>query len=131
MNNSLQKSSLMENSSDIIYVTRFDCVPEANQDPLSTFWIGGVLISVVGIFGLIGNVLSILILLQPKLRKGTFNQLLVSLAVFDIICILSRGIWYTTHSFCGVHFYITDRFLCFTHYARLWSLIASVFQNVA
>lgn len=51
------------------------------------FWINGVVTIIVAVFGLVGNFVSILVLLQPKMRNS-FNALLVALCVFDTLFII-------------------------------------------
>ncbi len=41
------------------------------------FWLEGVLLCAVGIFGMVGNLLSIVVLTKNELRNS-FNMLLVS-----------------------------------------------------
>jgi len=52
------------------------------------FWCEGVLFSILGLFGLISNLASIMTLLSPDMRRQTFNQLLAMLAVYDICYII-------------------------------------------
>jgi hypothetical protein len=49
------------------------------------FWCEGVLFSSFGLFGLVSNLASIVTFLSADMRKHTFNQLLASLAVYDIL----------------------------------------------
>ena len=56
------------------------------------FWIGGVSFVVVGFVGLIGNILSLLVLCRKKFRKNSFYNLLTTLACFDMLFISSFGI---------------------------------------
>lgn len=53
----------------------------------STFWVEGVAVTVVGTFGLIGNVLTMLIFRQIKTNKN-FNNLLIILSFWDFLLIL-------------------------------------------
>ena len=52
------------------------------------WWCEGVLFSLFGLGGLVANCLSIGILSTRDMRKHTFNQLLIALALFDIMFIL-------------------------------------------
>ena len=56
------------------------------------FWLSGVLLSIVAIIGFIGNIINIVVLCQPELRQKVFYKLLVVLAIFDSIFIISYGI---------------------------------------
>ena len=51
------------------------------------WWLNGVITIIVAIFGLTGNFVSIMVMLQPKL-KNSFNQLLIALCVFDSVFIV-------------------------------------------
>ena len=57
------------------------------------FWVSGVCLVVVGIFGFFGNLINFIILWRGKLRKNPFYQLLIALAFFDICFIVSWGIY--------------------------------------
>jgi hypothetical protein len=49
------------------------------------YWCEGVIFSILGLFGLISNMASILTLLSPDMRKQTFNQLLAALSAMDVL----------------------------------------------
>ena len=51
------------------------------------FWVEGVSISVVGGFGLLGNILSISVLCNREMRSA-FNQLLIVLSTVDSLLIV-------------------------------------------
>lgn len=53
------------------------------------FFLPGLLLNSVGCLGLVGNGLSIFILSRPQM-KGSTNCILIGLATYDIILILSR-----------------------------------------
>ena len=55
------------------------------------FWISGVLLLIVGTIGIFGNIFSIVILCQNRMRKTTFFNLLLVLCCFDILFLLSYG----------------------------------------
>ena len=52
---------------------------------------GGVAIVLVGTVGVVGNVLTLLVLWRSDLRKKTFFKLIVNLALFDLLFLLSYG----------------------------------------
>ena len=56
------------------------------------FWVSGVALSLVGFLGLIGNILSLVVLCRKTFRKMVFYNLLIELTCFDIIFIVSYGI---------------------------------------
>lgn len=58
----------------------------------------GILVFMIGLIGIIGNVISVLVLLRPKLRD-CFHQLLIALAFFDTLYIICGGINYTVRAF--------------------------------
>ena len=68
---------------------------EANDDveeEVNDFFeliVPGVLLSIVGILGLVGNLISIFILSRPQM-KGSTNCILTGLASYDSILILTR-----------------------------------------
>jgi hypothetical protein len=53
------------------------------------FLVPGVMLNIVGILGLIGNLISIFILSRPQM-KGSTNCILIGLATYDSILILTR-----------------------------------------
>ena len=55
------------------------------------FWVSGVALVFVGTVGLVGNLLTLLVLWRSDLRKKTFFKLLINLALFDLLFILSYG----------------------------------------
>ena len=62
------------------------------DEDFSTFFelvVPGVLLNIVGVLGLIGNLLSIFILSRPQM-KGSTNCILIGLASYDSILILTR-----------------------------------------
>jgi len=62
------------------------------------YYCDGLLISVVGCLGLIGNLIAVIVLARPRLRD-CFHQLLLALATFDILYITFGGLKYTFAAF--------------------------------
>lgn len=64
----------------------YDCPVYGNNSDYvisqTTFWMEGVALSSVAIFGILGNAFSSIVLTRPEL-KNPFNLLLVGLAFFD------------------------------------------------
>jgi len=58
----------------------------------------GVLVSIIGCLGVLGNIISLRVLSKPKLRD-CFHQLLLALACFDTVYIVIGGINYTFKAF--------------------------------
>merc|ERR1719500_592081 len=61
---------------------------ENNYDHFFEFWLYGVLLNLIGVLGLIGNTISITILSRPQM-KSSINCLLIGLASFDIVLIIT------------------------------------------
>jgi len=58
------------------------------------WWCDGLLVSIVGTIGFVGNTLALIVLSRPSLRD-VFHQLLFALACFDTLYIVCGGINYT------------------------------------
>jgi hypothetical protein len=63
--------------------------PPAEVDFIFEFLVPSVFLNGVGILGLVGNLLSIFILSRPQM-KGSTNCILIGLATYDSILIMSR-----------------------------------------
>ncbi|TRY61270.1 hypothetical protein TCAL_02155 [Tigriopus californicus] len=62
----------------------------------SIFWFEGVWVPIIGSIGIIGNVLSILVLTKRDLDlKSSFVNLLITLCVFDIFFIVAVNLFYS------------------------------------
>ena len=86
----------MENLTEISNINGSILGKEANKDvgeeEVNDFFeliVPGVLLSIVGILGLVGNLISIFILSRPQM-KGSTNCILTGLASYDSILILTR-----------------------------------------
>lgn len=69
--------------------TSSSCVNIREWDVVFEFVFHGVLLNCVGILGLVGNLLSIFILSRPQM-KGSTNCILIGLATYDSILIITR-----------------------------------------
>ncbi|XP_076626266.1 FMRFamide receptor-like isoform X2 [Colletes latitarsis] len=64
-----------------------ECRQEINSNALFNFIICGVLVNLVGIFGIFGNAISMIILSRPQM-KSSINYLLIGLARCDTMLIV-------------------------------------------
>jgi len=62
------------------------------------YYCDGLLVSIIGCLGIMGNLFSIFVLSKPKLQD-CFHRLLLTLACFDTIYIIIGGLNYTFKSF--------------------------------
>jgi hypothetical protein len=104
---------------------------QSKNSPIkSLFRCDGVLVSVVGLIGLVGNTLALIVLSRPSLRD-VFHQLLFALACFDILFIFCGGINYTVWGFqvnSDIYNYLFPYFLHpFTHIA----MAGTIFMTLA
>lgn len=71
-----------------INVTNHECAQLGPDLGLFEFWSNGILLNAVGILGILGNILSMIILSRPQMRSS-INYLLIGLARCDIVLILT------------------------------------------
>ncbi len=82
-NNNSSLNMVHDDLSGVIILTR----EQEIQLQLVKYWVNGVVTSIVFVLGLIGNVLTIIILLQRAMRSST-NVYLSALAVWDSIVLI-------------------------------------------
>lgn len=63
------------------------CADLGSEYKLFEFWSNGILLNLVGILGILGNVLSMIILSRPQM-KSSINYLLIGLARCDTVLIV-------------------------------------------
>lgn len=64
-----------------------ECKQEINSSGLFDFIIYGILVNLIGIFGIFGNAISMIILSRPQM-KSSINYLLIGLARCDTMLII-------------------------------------------
>lgn len=91
-----EKEEFLCNITNVSLETNETLVDNSNWDYGYIF--DGVCVSVFGVFGMLGNVLTLCVLSRPKF-KDCFHKLLFSLAFFDSLFILFGGINYSFRGF--------------------------------
>lgn len=74
------------NPTIVEYYNEYPCPPA--DYPEFEFWSNGILLNLVGFFGILGNILSMIILSRPQMRSS-INYLLIGLARCDTILIIT------------------------------------------
>ena len=93
------------------------------------YWVSGILLIMTGVFGLIGNLINIFVLIKTDLRKVVFYKLLASLACYDVVFILSYGFRIGYESVAcqpaiNLFDYVTDSLLQFSYAGSVYSTLA-------
>lgn len=81
-----------------------DYAPEIN---IFDFWLSGIILNTVGIIGILGNILSMVILSRPQMRSS-INYLLIGLARCDTILIITSMLLFgfrSIYPYSGYLFY--------------------------
>lgn len=111
----------MEKPEDYFYMTSYMNVEK--------FYVEGVSISVLGILGIIGNMLALKVFSRPSLRD-VFHQLLFAVASFDLVYIIIGGVNYTfkaLHANLDVYVYLFPHVIYpFTHIAATGVIFMAV-----
>ena len=87
-NSTAKLPSLMMDETSLISYDCPEMYPMLEFSVLFDFAIPGILLTTVGLLGLIGNTLSIVVLSRPQMRQS-INCILIGLAIFDIIVIVT------------------------------------------
>jgi len=86
----IYKKWIMNRTADNVY-ERINLCEDKNISHLEIilikFWVCGVLLNIVGVLGVLGHVISMIILSRPQMRSS-FNYLLMSLSICDTIFII-------------------------------------------
>jgi len=114
-----------------IWKSSYDCRYTSMSDyEKEFFWIRGILLVIFGSVGVLGNIFTIAVLCQPKMRKSTFYNLLVILACFDTLFILTNGIaeaWYSLACVVYRNVFVTNKLLEWSKHF----LVGSSYMTVA
>jgi len=125
------KTMIESDADDYSWKSYYDCQDRSMSNVYKEhFWISGILLVIFGSVGVLGNIFTIAVLCQPKMRKSTFYNLLVILACFDTLFILTYGIGWAYHSLTCVN-YINE---LVRNKLLIWSrpfLVGSSYMTVA
>ena len=91
----------MNNTTELLDLNETMATTEPEVDFIFEFLVPSVLLNGVGILGLVGNLLSIFILSRPQM-KGSTNCILIGLATYDSILILSRYDCFVNRKACSI-----------------------------
>jgi hypothetical protein len=103
----LTKIVIIDNYQDINYnLCRYVYDPTSEMNQFE-FWINGVLLNLVGVLGILGNILSMVILSRPQMRSS-INYLLIGLARCDTMLLLTSVLLFgipAIYPYTGYFFY--------------------------
>eukprot|EP00092_Neocalanus_flemingeri_P018500 GFUD01020025.1.p1 GENE.GFUD01020025.1~~GFUD01020025.1.p1 ORF type:complete len:402 (+),score=67.71 GFUD01020025.1:193-1398(+) len=94
------------------------------------YYFDGVLVSIFGFIGIIGNIFTLIVLARPKF-KDCFHKLLFALACYDTIFIICGGINYTCRAFKAGSTIFTILFPFFIHPFSYIGMSGSIFMTFA
>lgn len=77
-----------------------DPAPEHGFVLIFNFWMLGVVMPLIAVFGILANGASIVVLTRPFMRSSTINIYLAGLSVFDGLLLLMSLLLYPALSFC-------------------------------
>lgn len=95
-----------------------------NDNILFNFITYGILLNVIGIFGIFGNIISMIILSRPQM-KSSINYLLIGLARCDTVLIITSMLLFGLPSIYSATGYL------YIYYYRVYPLIAPVVFPIA
>ena len=100
------------------------------------FWMLGVATAVVSILGVCSNLLTLTVLCRSELRKKVFYNLLIALACFDLVFIVSYGVLLSYDEIRWAHLQLTcyptnDNVYAVTYPLLNICLTGSIYMTVA
>ena len=71
--------------------TLYECLNATSKHgyEVEYFWVSGVTLVVVGVFGFVANIFNIIVLCRPRLRRRLFYNILAEMAIFDLLFIVT------------------------------------------
>lgn len=92
MNDIIHDFNISMNESEVYEEEVYNCAYlDDNEFSQFAFWTTGVLLNLVGLFGIVGNIMSMMVLSRPKM-KSSINSLFFGLAICDTALIVSSSL---------------------------------------
>uniref|UniRef100_A0A2S2NHQ1 FMRFamide receptor n=1 Tax=Schizaphis graminum TaxID=13262 RepID=A0A2S2NHQ1_SCHGA len=108
----------------VVFCPLFEGTDEDDYSLLFEFVTYGVLLNVIGVFGILGNVISMVILSRPQM-KSSINYLLIGLARCDTVLIITSMLLF------GLPVVYPATGHLFNYYFKVYPLIAPVVYPIA
>lgn len=128
-----------EYTSELQNVNNSECKEEFEPNECLNFlefWLCGVVLNIVGVIGILGNVLSMVILSRPQMRSS-INYLLIGLARCDTVLIITsillfgfRSIYPYTGYFFVYNYYIYPHIAPFVFPLAMIAQTASIYLTL-
>ncbi|XP_076654762.1 FMRFamide Receptor isoform X2 [Halictus rubicundus] len=113
-----------------------ECKQAINETGLFDFIISGVLVNVIGLFGILGNAISMIILSRPQM-KSSINYLLIGLARCDTVLIVIAVLIYglpAIYAYTGMlfdyKFFVYPKIVRFLYPLSCMAQIATVYLTL-
>ncbi|KAF0773995.1 FMRFamide receptor [Aphis craccivora] len=113
-----------QNETTAILCPLFESTDDDDYNLLFEFVTYGVLLNVIGVFGILGNVISMVILSRPQM-KSSINYLLIGLARCDTVLIVTSMLLF------GLPVVYPATGHLFNYYFKVYPLIAPVVYPIA
>ncbi|XP_046472500.1 FMRFamide receptor [Neodiprion pinetum] len=127
-----------ENDTSEYFTTKqpLECDTPVGEGALLEFITSGILLNVVGLFGLFGNIISMIILSRPQM-KSSINYLLIGLARCDTVLILTSvflfglpAIYPQTNVLFNYKFFVFPRLVKFLYPLATIAQMVSVYLTL-